>query len=302
MAVMSRRLAVVIALAASVCVVAGHASPATAAPTAPQPQVLASRLSFGDNRTRSVVAFVDAAGARTRLAESTGFLYARAWSATTGKVYFSHSWGPIGADATEVDAMASGGAPSAVVHGASNIDISRDGAMMVYVGHDQLYIGPVAGGPVHQLTGAGGINPRISPDGTKVLFSREYRTASKASLDLFVIGTDGTGLRRLTASDDFDLAGTWSPDGTRVLFSRSSRAGWDLWAMGLDHSGLRHVAHDAAFADWNSEGWLIYLTHIGPGDGGDLAIRSPGVPGVEKVLTTDGGWSATRFRQEVPAG
>jgi dipeptidyl aminopeptidase/acylaminoacyl peptidase len=297
---MSRRLALVLVLTGF----AGGGmpvAPATAAPPAPRPQVVGSRLSVSDNGPRSVVAIVDATGVRTRLAESTGRLYARAWSAATGKVYFSHAWGPIGADASEVDAMAPGGPPSAVVKGAANIDISRDGVTMVYVGHDQLYIGPVDGGPVRQLTGAGGTNPRISPDGTQVLFSRVYRTASKASLDLFVVGTDGKGLRRLTASDDFDLAGTWSPDGTRVLFTRSSGAETDLWAMGLDHSRLRHVAHDAALADWASDGWLTYLTHVGPGGSGDLAIRSPGIPGIEKVLTTDGGWNATRFRTEAPA-
>lgn len=273
------------------------ATPSHAASDPSQPAVLASRSAFTSHGLRSQVALLQPGARAVRLADSTGLLVARAWSAATGKVYYTHRWGPPGADASSADVLPEAGdSPTTAVPGASGIDISRDGTTMVYVGHDQLYVGPVSGAPAHQLTGAGGTNPRISPDGKQVLFSRDYQDGGHRSNDLFVINIDSTGLRRLTASADFDLAGAWSPDGRRILFTRASGSESDLWSMGLDHSGLRHVAHDAEYADWNDDDWITYVTHP-DGERGDIALRAPGVRGAVTLLTTDGGWSATRFRE-----
>ncbi len=37
---------------------------------------------------------------------------------------------------------------------------------------------------------------------------------------LYVIGTDGSGLRRLTNGPADDAMPSWSPDGTRIVFVR----------------------------------------------------------------------------------
>ncbi len=58
----------------------------------------------------------------------------------------------------------------------------------------------------------GNIPAAWSPDGTRLLFNTE----SKGPCVLFVINTDGTGLRRLTSKKGCNMSPSWSPDGTRI--------------------------------------------------------------------------------------
>jgi len=57
--------------------------------------------------------------------------------------------------------------------------------------------------------------PAWSPDGRQLVFTGYDGGLS----DLFVIGTDGHGLRRLTRDRYADLHPVWSPDGTTIAFS-----------------------------------------------------------------------------------
>lgn len=69
-----------------------------------------------------------------------------------------------------------------------------------------------------QLTNSPGRNflEDWSPDGTRVLFTQERA----ASMDVYSVRLDGTGLIRLTTHPYYDVAPRWSPDGQRVLFYR----------------------------------------------------------------------------------
>lgn len=59
-------------------------------------------------------------------------------------------------------------------------------------------------------------DPAVSPDGTKVVFVLNDR--------LHTIGIDGSGLKRIDASDeDKDSQPSWSPDGTKVIYRVSGR-------------------------------------------------------------------------------
>src|SRR5439155_26066156 len=66
------------------------------------------------------------------------------------------------------------------------------------------------------------VSPSWSPDGTKLVFSRDW---GRYIYDVFVVGADGTGLRRLTHGPGEKLYPAWSPDGTKIAFSRGPRAG-----------------------------------------------------------------------------
>ena len=77
--------------------------------------------------------------------------------------------------------------------------------------------------------------PDWSPDGRKIVFQR-----GKAFVSVYSIGSDGSGLRRLTkGSRPFDTGPSWSPDGTRIVFAH----GGDLWAMRPDGSGRRDLTN-----------------------------------------------------------
>jgi hypothetical protein len=71
--------------------------------------------------------------------------------------------------------------------------------------------------------------------------------AADASLDLFVVNVDGTGLSNLThsAGDDWDPA--WSPDGKFIAFITERDGDQEIYVMNADGSGAQCLpaAHHA---------------------------------------------------------
>lgn len=78
--------------------------------------------------------------------------------------------------------------------------------------------------------------PASSPDGRQVVFtvSALDLAANKRRADLWVVGTDGSGLRPLTRHADNDTSGTWSPDGKTVYFLSTRSGSSQVWKLPLD--------------------------------------------------------------------
>ena len=80
--------------------------------------------------------------------------------------------------------------------------------------------------------------PSLSPDGQWLVFADRFR----GQQDLWVVRTDGTGLRRLTDDGARDANPSWFPDGQRVMF-RSDRSGrWQVWTIAADGGSPTQVA------------------------------------------------------------
>ncbi len=79
--------------------------------------------------------------------------------------------------------------------------------------------------------------PDVSPDG-RLLALRSYR----AQEDIYVVGTDGAGLRALTNDPASDRLPRWSADGRSILFYSTRGGGeYQFWEIHPDGSGLRQL-------------------------------------------------------------
>lgn len=79
-----------------------------------------------------------------------------------------------------------------------------------------IYIASADGSAARRITGRFSDDPAWSPDGRRIAFASGLSGAG----DIYVMRTNGTGLRRLTHGGDVDGEPTWSPDGTRIAFAR----------------------------------------------------------------------------------
>jgi Tol biopolymer transport system component len=90
--------------------------------------------------------------------------------------------------------------------------ISRDGTTIVYSGPHWFYVGRANGTRLHRVTQEG-VGPVLSPD------KRRLAVTDAHTSNIWVVGTDGRGLRRLTSGKDDGP--DWSPDGKTIVFHRA---------------------------------------------------------------------------------
>ncbi|MDP9209713.1 MAG: hypothetical protein M3O65_14745, partial [Actinomycetota bacterium] len=104
-----------------------------------------------------------------------------------------------------------------------------------------------------------------APDGSRIVFLRVNPLRQQSAL--FVVNTDGTGLRRLTPWGFAEDAGSWSPDGRWILFSNPEGT---LYVVHPDGRGLRQVTVDTGssryFAfqpGWSPDGKrIVFSMHL----------------------------------------
>jgi Tol biopolymer transport system component len=100
-------------------------------------------------------------------------------------------------------------------------DVSARGDLVVFTSLrdgrlPQVYL-RTGDGAVRRLAATGdAAHPQLSPDLRTVVFD----AAGDTGRDLWLVGVDGTGLRRLTDTPEDETWPTFSPDGTQVAFAR----------------------------------------------------------------------------------
>ena len=66
--------------------------------------------------------------------------------------------------------------------------------------------------------GAANFGPYWHPDGNRILFSSNMDDPEGREFDLYLINTDGSGLERVTFTEDFDGFPVFSPDGRYLVW------------------------------------------------------------------------------------
>lgn len=78
--------------------------------------------------------------------------------------------------------------------------------------------------------------PVVSPDGRRVVFTVSALDvdANRRRTDLWIVGIDGTGLRRLTSHPATDTSPVWAADGRSVWFLSSRSGSMQVWKTPVD--------------------------------------------------------------------
>ncbi len=143
---------------------------------------------------------------------------------------------------------------------------------------------------------AGDYNPAFSPDGTRIVFSSSRDTSVSTSTapgppatylasELYVMQSDGSGVRRLTRHESWDGAPAWTPDGRAVVFYSQRDGEPRIYRTGIDGAAPETIsaAGEAAlspafgpggrlaFAARRDDRWTIVTTRP---DGSDLRVES----------------------------
>ena len=121
---------------------------------------------------------------------------------------------------------------------------SPDGSKIVYRGHDAkmdnrgLYVMNNDGSNAWQLTkDHSDTSPDWSPRGAQIAFM-SHRSGN---WDLYLIESDGSGLKPLTTDPSNEGLPCWSPDGDRIAFISDRGGQWGLYTMAADGGDVQLV-------------------------------------------------------------
>lgn len=157
-----------------------------------------------------------------------------------------------------------------------NVDISRDGAWIVFDLLGDIYRMPAAGGRATLLAGGAAFEhqPRFSPDGRTILFTSDRSGAD----NIWLMNADGSDRRQLTRLDDpLPTNAAWLPDGQWIVVKRHVRStrsvgGGEIWLYHVEGgSGIKLRDRTSFTSDQNEpypspDGRWVYFSHSGPFD------------------------------------
>jgi Tol biopolymer transport system component len=174
---------------------------------------------------------------------------------------------PVAESVTTVDPISNPGEFSAAPDGRLVYSAGGNLNKLVWRDHGGNVLGELA-------SGAEFGTPRISPDGSRVAYSKVDRD----NMDIYVADRDGGGTIRLTFDAKQDRYPIWSPDGAMITFSSGEPRQWDLYRAPANGTGrparLTTLPSAQHAMDWSSDG--KYLSFTRNVKGTDLMILPEG--------------------------
>jgi TolB protein len=161
-----------------------------------------------------------------------------------------------------------GGLPSLLTAGLDVFAISGDatwapdGASLAVVLDSPngaiIHLLTLGGTPVPLTPGAG---PSWSPDGQRLAFFENDGPVLSGN-EIWVVNADGTGLLKLTDTDENDTSPSWSPDGAWIAFERTRSSLPGIYRIRPDGTGATRVSSDLPYVAspvWSPDGGrLVY--------------------------------------------
>ncbi|QUQ63766.1 hypothetical protein [Kutzneria sp. CA-103260] len=170
-------------------------------------------------------------------------------------------------------------------------DPAARGDMMVFTSlrdeaKPQVYLRDATGAVKRLTTAMNAAHPQLSPDRQLVAFD--------SGNAIWLVHTDGTGLRRLTDGDAAEVWPTFSPDGQRIAFSSTVTGRAQIFARPVDGGAATQLTNEPAGAAiqpaWNpldDDGHRNQIAYVLENDGTDSLRLTPGAT----VLSGDqAGW------------
>ncbi len=122
--------------------------------------------------------------------------------------------------------------------------------VFLYPGMDVLAAQPVGQThpfSVHDMLAMDRISdPQVSPDGKWIVFVLRKTDLEEniGRTDLWLVGVDGSGLRRLTSNQEKDFNPRWMPDGRSVCFISTRSGSAQIWKIQIDGGEAEKVTDE----------------------------------------------------------
>jgi dipeptidyl aminopeptidase/acylaminoacyl peptidase len=111
-------------------------------------------------------------------------------------------------------------------------------------------------------------DPQISPDGTRVVFVREFSDIMKdrRRSSLWIVNVDGSELRPLTTGNANDHSPRWSPDGKRLAYVSTGEGSAQVYVRWMDTGQFAKVTRlpkSPSGVEWSADGrWLAFAMSV----------------------------------------
>jgi dipeptidyl aminopeptidase/acylaminoacyl peptidase len=126
-------------------------------------------------------------------------------------------------------------------------------------------------------------NASISPDGTRIVFGREWvdKQRDQSRSNIWMVDTDGSRPRELTGGSWRDSAPVWSPDGKRIAFLSDRTGSTQIHVMFTDTrevAQLTHLERSPSDLRWSPDGKQIAFTTFVLDEDPILPVQLPKKP------------------------
>ena len=205
---------------------------------------------------------------------------------------------------SEIYLMGSTGSVRLTNNSAADTDpvLSPDGTKIAFAstrdGSSSIYMMDADGTDVVRLTnGPGDIQPAFSPDGSKIIFS-SYRLDIAAgkqgiTVDLWIMGADGTDQAVLFDDELGASNGRFSPDGTQIVFSY----GWHIYIMDADGTNAVQLTtvEENMMPSFSPDGTRIVYASTNNGAYFEVWVMNADGTSPTQLTTTAGGADTPTF-------